>query len=297
MGPADALRLARVGDLVALSEVRLDVGEAVKELATRGDADSALELFGRAWRIWLTSGELAEGSTVAAAALGAPEWEGSPSWRSRALYGDGLLAFRSGDVARSQLRNEEALSVAHSCGDVRGECEALTGLARLALRASDYDTVVALASQGREAARSVEDPEAEASPLHLLAAGLRLQGNYPEARELYLESLALNEQLGNEAWQAMELDCLGWVELHMGNVAEAEDRFRDRDSRLGDDPYANAWSRLTWAAVAAVRGEGEEGGRRYEEAAQALSELANELDPDDQAEFDWVGAQLAALGV
>jgi hypothetical protein len=51
------------------------------------------------------------------------------------------------------------------------------------------------------------------------------------------------------------------------------------------------------AAVAAARGDGDEARRRYDEATKALSNLSNELDPDDQAELDWLGEQLAVLGV
>lgn len=226
-----------------------------------------------------------------------PPRRNSPIWRSRALYGDGVLAFRSGDNVRSLLRNEEALRIARAAGDVRGECEALTGLARLALRDGRYKAVADLAAQGCELARGAGDREAEASPLHLQAAGVRLQGDYAAARELYQQSLALNQQLGNAAWQTMELDCLGWVELHLGNVDEAETRFRKRDGRIGPDPYANAWSRLSWAAVAAARGQGDEARRRYDDATRDLRRLNNELDPDDQAELDWLSERLAAMGV
>ena len=297
MSPDRALELAREGDLEALGRERTAVEAAVRAFAEQGDAASALELFGRSWRIWLVSGELDEGREAAAAALAAPGAEDTPLWRVRALYGDGVLAFRAGDAERSLRRNDEALSVARDNDDVQGQCEALTGLARLALRDGRYDQVAALAGQGCELARLAGDREAEASPLHLQAAGVRLQRDYRTARELYLQSLALNEELGNQAWQTMELDCLGWVALHLGNVDEAEARFRDRDTRLGTDPYANAWSRLTWAAVAAVRGDGDEARRRYDEATKALHDLSNELDPDDQAELDWLGEQLAVLGV
>jgi MalT-like TPR region len=296
MTPEDALQLARNGDFDGLCREHTAVAGSVRVFAQRGDASSALELFGRAWRIWLTSGELDEGHEAAAVALATSGVDEVPLWRARALYGDGVLAFRAGDSERSLYRNEEALRVAREAGDVRGECEALTGLARLALRDGRYDDVVALASQGCELARQAGDHEAEASPLHLQAAGVRLQGDYAAARELYLQSFALNEELGNEAWQSMELDCLGWVELHLGNVDEAEARFRERDSQLGSDPYANAWSRLAWAAVAAARGDGEVARRRYEESTEALRALSNELDPDDQAEVDWLGERLAALG-
>jgi hypothetical protein len=51
-----------------------------------------------------------------------------------------------------------------------------------------------------------------------------LQQDYSAARELYLESLELNAALGNASSVAMEQPNLGWVELHLGNVDEAEAR-------------------------------------------------------------------------
>lgn len=296
MTPEELLNLARGGDLETLGEDRQAVADAVRAFVTAGDAGSALELVGRAWRIWFTRGELDEGSTAAAVALAAPSATALPVWRARVLYADGLFAFRSGDGQRSLARNEEALAVARETGDVHGECDALTGLARLALRDGRYDDVVALAREGRERARAAGDREAEASPLHLHAAGVRLRQDYSAARELYLESLALNTELGNTAWVAMELDCLGWVELHLGNVDEAEVRFRERDARVGTDPYGAAWSNLTWAAVALARGDAGEAERRFAIGTKAFDELGAELDPDDQAELDWVTEQLARAG-
>src|SRR5207302_25642 len=104
-------------------------------------------------------------------------------------------------------------------------------------------------------ARAASDAEAGASPLHLQAAGVRLQQDYAAARDLYLESVDLNAALGNEAWVSMEQHNLGWIELHLGNVVEAEARFRERDARAGNDAYGDAWSNLNWAAVAAARGD------------------------------------------
>lgn len=271
------------------------VADAVRAFARAGDAGSALELVGRAWRIWFTRGELEQGSAAAAVALAAPGATTIPVWRARALNADGLFAFRAGDRQRSLSRNEEALRIARETGDVLGECHALTGLARLALRDGRYDDVIALARQGRERARAAGDREAEASPLHLQAASVRLKTDYSAARELYLESLDLNGELGNTAWVAMELDCLGWVELHLGNVDEAEARFRERDARAGPDAYGDAWSNLTWSAVAVARGDADEAERRFARGTKALQALGAELDPDDQSELDWVREQLAHL--
>lgn len=284
---------ARSNDIATLIEQRDALEDAVGYFAHSGDPALALELFGRAWRVWLTSGALTEGRETAITALDAQGVKDVAVWRTRTLFGDGVLAFRSGDTEGSRSRNEEALRIAQAEDDVIGECEALTGLARVALREERYDEVVALAGRGRERAQEVGGRAAEASPLHLLAAGARLQGKYPEARALYLQSL----ELGNEAWQAMEHDCLGWVALHLGEVDEAEARFRKRDLLLGPDPYAKAWSDLTWSALAVARGDRDLARRRYDKATKSLFELSNEFDPDDQSEFDWLTRKLAELEV
>jgi len=291
----ELLGLARAGDLEELDQHREAVAHAVRAFASAGDATSALELVGRAWRIWFTNGELDEGSAVATAALAAPGAEAVPVWSARVLYADGLFAFRAGDGGRSLRRNEEALQVARTAGDARGECDALTGLARVALREGRYEDVVALARQGRERARAAGDRGAEASPLHLQAAGVRLQEDYAAARELYLESLELNAALGNARSVAMEQHNLGWVELHLDNVDEAEARFRERDARTGTDAYGDAWSDLNWAAIAVARRAAHEAERRFAAGTHALEELGAELDPDDQSEFDWLSRQLAEL--
>lgn len=296
MSAQQVLVMARDGDLNALGQERTAVAAAVREFAQAGDAASALEIVGRAWRIWFVRGELEEGSAVAATALAAAGAASVPLWQARALYADGVFAFRAGDQQRSLACNEEALRVAQENRDVRGECDALTGLARVALRDGRYDDVVALASAARDRARSRGDREAEASPLHLQAAGIRLQGDYATARELYLESLELNAGLGNAAWVTMEQHNLGWVELHLGNVEQAESRFSERDAHAGEDAYGNAWSDLNRAAIAMARGDAAEARRRFAVGSEALHQLGVALDPDDQSELEWLSGQLSNTG-
>src|SRR5256885_10572816 len=200
MTPDELLGLARDGELDALGTEREAVADAVAAFVERGDPASALELVARSWRIWFSRGEVDEGSAVAATALSAPGADAVPVWYVRALYADGVLAFRAGDQSRSLARNEQALIVARETDDTRGVCDALTGLARVALRDGRYGDVVALAGQARERARADNDAEAEASPLHLQAAGMRLQQDYAAARGLYIQSLELNAALGKAAW-------------------------------------------------------------------------------------------------
>jgi tetratricopeptide (TPR) repeat protein len=293
MTPAAVLDLARGGDLDALGAEREAVANAVRAFVAAGDPESALELVGRAWRIWLLRGEVEEGSTVTAAALGVSGAEAVPVWRVRTLYADGLFAFRNGDQQRSLARNEEALRVARVIDDVRGECDALTGLARVALRDGRYDDVVNLAREACERARAAGDRESEASPLHLQAAGVRLRGDYSGARVLYLESLHLNAALGKADSVEMEQQNLGWIELHLGNIDEAAVRFREGFAQAVDESYADAFSNLAWAATAAARGDIEEANRRFAVGRRAVEDLGVALDPDDRSELDWLSALLA----
>lgn len=292
--PRQLLDAARSGDLERLGAERNAVADAVRSFADAGDGASALELVAGAWRIWFSRGELEQGSAVVAVALDAPGAGDPSAARARALCADASFAFREGDRERSRARNEEALTVARAASDPRGECDALTGLARVALREGDYGRVVELAEEARRRAQAVGDREAEAGPLHLLAAGIRLGGDYARARDLYTESLELNRGLGNAGWVAMELNNLGWVELHLGAVEAAATRFRERDAMEVDDIYGGAWHDLNWAAVAAARGDELEARTLLAKGKEALAALGIALDPDDKSELDWLSEQLSA---
>ncbi len=293
--PAELLASARGGELDRLGEQRTAIAEAVRWFVDSGEGADALELVALTWRIWFTRGELAAGSALVRAALAAPSSASASSFRTRVLYAGGVLAFRMGDQERSRALNEEALELARASSDARGECDALTGLARVALRDSDFPRVIELARQARARARDAHDRAAEASPLHLEAAGVRLAGDYDGAHSLYMESLELNRALHDDAWVAMELHNLGWVELHLGDVDAAAARFRERDEGEGaEDAYGHAWRDLNWAAVAAKRGDLDEARRLLACGEAALSLLGVALDPDDQFELTWLRDQIGA---
>jgi tetratricopeptide (TPR) repeat protein len=252
-----------------------------------------LETAAATWREWFARGEFDAGRAAMESALDAPGADAPTPVRVRVLYAAGMFAFRQGDQTGSRRHNEEALEHARALGDVRGECDALTGLARVALRDGDYAGVVELASRARTLARGEGDRSAEARPLHLHAAGVRLTGDYDEARRLYLESLDLNTELGNESWQAMELHNLGWVELHRGDLDAAAERFAAREARgAEDDAYGAAWLELNRAGLALARAERETAAALFEEGKARLEALGAALDPDDRFELDWLSREL-----
>ena len=242
------------------------------------------------WREWLGAGELDEGWARVQEALAEPAG-GSPSVaRARVLYAAHIFAFRLGQPSGDYA--QQTLDLALRLGDVRGECDGLTGLARAALRDGDYAGVAAYAEQGVRKARDADDPAAEVAPLHLHAAGVRLSGDYDAARDLYLESLALADRLGNEQIKQLEYHNLGWVELHSGDLDSAAQMFAERDARSGLDAYGDAWSELNAAAIALGRGDRAQAMSHFGAGTKKLEEVGATLDPDDQSEVDWLRGRL-----
>ena len=243
------------------------------------------------WREWFDRGEFDEGAARVREALESPDADERSVERVRVLYAAHLFAFRRGEPSASFA--SEAFEMAEKLGDVRGQSEGLTGLARAALRDGDYAKVTTYAASGLEVARLSGDRAAERSPLHLYAAGARLSGNYDLALDLYMQSLELGYELGDERWKQMEFHNLGWVQLHRGDVDQAAQMFAERDALTGKDAYADAWTNLNRAAVAAARGSLEDALSLFNSGKQQLENLGAVLDPDDQVEFDWLSRQLA----
>src|SRR5437870_7416499 len=170
-----------------LASMREEFVEAARFLTSKGEEEAAADLAANVWRLWFLVGDVAGGRRLLAAALDVGRQPASRS-RALALYGDGVLAFRAGEQAESEGRNEQALEVARAVGDREAEALALVGLSRVAFRDGDYEHVQALAEEARGLVREL-DADADVPPLHLLAAGTRLGGDYNAAFELYNESL------------------------------------------------------------------------------------------------------------
>ena len=270
-----------------------EIDEAARVLIAGGDEEAAMELVSAAWRLWMLTGEVAAGRETLAEVLAATN--GLPTRaRSMALYAAGVLAFRAGDQAQSKALNEQGLAVAKAVGDREAESLALVGLSRVALRNGEYDQVRSFSKEARQLVRGLR-PSAEAAPLHLLAAGTRLAGDYGAAAGLYQESLQLNRALGDDWMVGMELLNLGHVELHRGNLAEAERCFEESASmRSGNDPYQIAMTNLSEAALAAARGQNQPAAEMLNKAQATLADAGIVLDPDDAFEVSWLREKLGS---
>ncbi|HSO94026.1 MAG TPA: hypothetical protein VLS53_06095 [Candidatus Dormibacteraeota bacterium] len=263
-----------------------EIDQAARVLITAGDEEAGLELVSAAWRLWMLTGEVATGRHTLAAVLDLAQ---RPSRaRARALYAAGILAFRAGDQTESQSLNEQGLALARTSGDREAEALALVGLSRVALRNGDYELVRSYSSDARRAVIGLER-SADAPPLHLLAAGTRLAGEYDAAADLYSESVRLNRDLGDDWMVGMELLNLGHVELHRGNIGEAERCFAESAAiRSGSDPYQMAMTYLSEAALAVGRGEPQGAAELLQRTESTLAGAGIVLDPDDAFEVAWL---------
>jgi tetratricopeptide (TPR) repeat protein len=278
-----------------LGPKRETLGKAVRWFVKAGEIDEAVELAAGVWRLWVRSGDVQGGRDMLAAAL-EPAKNRTPT-RAFALacYADGLLAFRQGRQEESQVRNEAALEAAATVGNAEAEALALVGLSRVAFRAGDYKHVCSLAQ--RAASLVARAPENEhVMPLHMLAAGTRLDGDYERARAFYLESLDLNRRLKDEHMIAVELHNLGHVEIHRGDIAAARNYFRECTAlRSGSsNPYDTAMDHLNRAALTCVEGKATEAAAALESTESILRDAGIVLDPDDRFEVDWIRDRLVS---
>jgi tetratricopeptide (TPR) repeat protein len=212
-----------------------------------------------------------------------------------ALYREGVAAFRAGDRATSLARNTEALKLARNLRDPELEALALVGLSRIALRDGDYGRVRKLAGDALDLVRERRG-EAQLMPLHMLAAGTRMDGEYEAALELYNESLELSRSLHDDRMAAGELHNIGHVYLHLDRLADAERAFAERERVMAGPPrpYDAAMTALNEATLAHLRGDDSAALRLLDEAAEGLRVAGIELDPDDAFEVAWLRARVGS---
>jgi tetratricopeptide (TPR) repeat protein len=131
------------------------------------------------------------------------------------------------------------------------------------------------------------------APLFLHASAIRLTGDYDQAAALFEQSLELNRKIGDQGMVAAELQNLGFVEIHRGNVEAAERYFTEGEKIVpAGDPYSTAMSIINKAVIAFLRGNKDESRTLLEHAQSVFKEAGIAPGADDQFEIDWLHVQL-----
>jgi tetratricopeptide (TPR) repeat protein len=270
---------------------RESYANAALVLLDRGDEESAIEIASNAWRLWVVARDIDGGRTFLATVLDKGKKKPSRT-RSLALYGDALLAFRQGKLEESRERSKAALDVALAVNDREALTLAYLGVSRVAFEDGDYTQSLSLALKSREFARNL-DPAMGQAPLFLHASATRMTGDYDQAATLFEQSLDLNRKIEDPGMVRAELQNLGLVEIHRGNVDTAERYFAESE-RLGpaNDPYSIAMTHLYRSAIELIRGNRDESRTQLQRAQSILKEARMEAGSDDQFEIDWLQTQL-----
>jgi tetratricopeptide (TPR) repeat protein len=270
------------GYLMRLEE-RHDELHALVERLLGDDPAMAADLCAPLYSFWWLRGHMREGRDLLerAAASGEGDYAG-------VLRGLGTIAFRQGDLeaaARAFQERYELLQPAGASDELAAAC---ADLARVALRRGDFAEVRRWAERGFESAEGLDDPGTIRLPLHLRAAAARMEGRYDEARDLYLRSIEVNEQLGNAVNIAGENHNLVHVELRRGNRAEAGRRYAAASAWIfaNDNPYLRPYAVLDAGVIALFDGDDERARRLVACADRIFRETDSIPDPDDYVELE-----------
>jgi predicted ATPase/DNA-binding CsgD family transcriptional regulator len=174
-----------------------------------GDAETAQEIAGSLWALWLFGGFPSEGRAWLTRALETPG-KVEPGVRMKALRAAGMTAWVMQDLASARAFLEESLRLARDLDDAESESHALFRLAHVAWYERDYATVRELA-----VAALAAHPDAvtawTASSHVLLGICASQAGAFDETRRELELARAQFEQIG--------YSCQVWVVQNLADLA------------------------------------------------------------------------------
>lgn len=202
-------------------------------------------------------------------------------------YEETLDAFRRGDNDKAARLAQLDLDAATQASDPSAQVDALCMLARVALRKGDLGAVTSFAVEAQQVARAAEDRRLERMPVHLQAVSARMSGDFGKARVLYQDSIALNEQLGEARFAAIEHRNLAYAELRAGDESRARELFAESRRRLVGEDVTSLAPYLTFdeATVAALDHEFGPAAAKLRQAEEEFTAAGVVPDPDDAAEM------------
>lgn len=175
---------------------------------------------------WQRVGALSSGRKRLQQALALAK-DAPPQLRAPALLGEGVLAWRQGDLEAADPLLRESLELGRVAGDNATTINALRSLGALAQNRADYKEARELLTSSVELAQQLNDIESEANTYLSLGNVALDQGLYAEADAHYARSRELSEEISDTLGYAYALDNLGVSAWHRGDL--------DRASRLADE--------------------------------------------------------------
>lgn len=211
------------GAMKSLDREDRNLVSALNYLQTTGDAERFVTLASSLQRYWHMRGRYREGRLWLDRAVDAIAGTSIPdALQASALHGAGWLALGLGDSPNARSRAEASLDHARVTQDRSGEALALSLIAAVHYRATEYPLAEELLEQALAIYREAGDPAGVAITLFRLAQAEMDAGNFERAQELFLESRRAFETCGNMHGAAAAMDNLSVVRYSQNREAEAE---------------------------------------------------------------------------
>ncbi|HSD82363.1 MAG TPA: tetratricopeptide repeat protein [Anaerolineae bacterium] len=282
--------------LAQLEQRYAELLSAIQWFMAQRRTDESLRLASSLVPFWMATKRLEEGSIWFDQVFAMPG--GDDTYRGRALFDAGYLAFWKGDDERSSSLQQRALALGRQRDNPTIIALALVGLARIALR-TDIEEARRLCREALTVTEGTTDQIGRSSAMHVLGVTAQMAGDFHEARALMSERITLARGMGNLATVSSEAGNLSTVERQLGNLEEAERLARealDIDYRRGDE-LAIPWKINGLAAVTADRGEFDRAAVLIGAADATMEAAGGAWPPDELIHYERTVAMLQnALG-
>ena len=207
------------------------------------------------------------------------------------------MEYRRGNYAASRAAAERALTLGEQASDGAIVTAALNVLGTIAVTARDFPRARVLHERALEMYRAASDDHGAAIALVDLGDVALVAGEYERAIELTTEGMELIRHHDEAPVLQVPLINLAAAHAHLGHIDEAEDAAALSLTAATDlrDPIAVVFALRVFAAVAALRNDGERAALLLG-AADALDDNLGALsDPSQRALREEVIRRLQAL--
>ena len=181
--------------------------------------DDALRLAISLAQFWMATKRLKDGTDWFDRVLTASG--GQDIYRGEAAFQAGLLSFWQGNDDRAAALHNHALEIGRRAGNATIIAEALTGLARIALR-SDLHEARRLCQEALAVTEGTADQQGQSNAIHVLGVVAQMTGDFQEARTLMNARIKQARAIGNFRVISSEACNLSMVERQLGNLDQAE---------------------------------------------------------------------------
>jgi non-specific serine/threonine protein kinase len=247
----------RAARLAQMDEDHSNLLAAIEYAKNLDDLESAQRIAGALVWYWFHRGRWREGRRVLADLLTPAKGPDAPLWQAKALFGDGLLAWTTGEHKAARARFEASISLWRLTSDLAGLGHSLQFLAVELLGLGEPDAAKQFAAESVALFRQAEDPFGLATSLATAGIVALGRSELPEARALLEESVEHCRRIPDPWAVALPLRNLGITALRDGDLEGAVQRLRQSLQALEQWPERWFISRSleSIAIVYALRGD------------------------------------------